>query len=182
MTQHKRLALLAYLVLARPGEFHHRDTLLGLFWPEHNQDAGRHALRQALYLLRSKIGRGVIVTRGREEIGIAPGSIWCDALAFDAALEAGDTEAAMKLYGDGDFLPGFFIADASQAFEEWLELQRARLGQGAISAVAKLVKQAEEADDLPRAADWLRHWSSLDPADERVVRALISMLDRLGVG
>ncbi len=180
LTQHKRLALLAYLVLARPGGFHHRDTLLGLFWPEHNQDAGRHALRQALYLLRSKIGRGVIVTRGREEIGIAPGSIWCDALAFDAALEAEDMEAAMELYGDGDFLPGFFIADASQAFEEWLELQRARLGQGAISAVAKLVKQAEEADELSRAAGWLRHWSSLDPADERVVRALISMLDRLG--
>jgi predicted ATPase/DNA-binding SARP family transcriptional activator len=180
LTQHKRLALLAYLVLARPGGFHHRDTLLGLFWPEHNQDAGRHALRQALYLLRSKIGRGVIVTRGREEIGIAPGSIWCDTLAFDAALEAGDTEAAMALYGDGDFLPGFFIGDASQAFEEWLELQRARLGQGAISAVGKLVKQAEEADDLPLAADWLRRWSLLDPADERVVRTLISMLDRLG--
>lgn len=180
LTQHKRLALLAYLVLARPGGFHHRDTLLGLFWPEHTQDAGRHALRQALYLLRSKIGRGVIVTRGREEIGIAPRSIWCDALVFEAALEAGDAEAAMELYGDGDFLPGFFVGDASQAFEEWLELQRASLLQGAISAVAKLVKDAEDADDLPGAAGWLRHWSSLDPADERVVRALISMLDRLG--
>jgi predicted ATPase/DNA-binding SARP family transcriptional activator len=180
LTQHKRLALLAYLVLARPTGFHHRDTLLGLFWPEHDQDAGRHALRQALYLLRSKIGQKVILTRGREEIGVAPGSIWCDALAFDAALETGETEVAMELYGDGDFLPGFFIGDASKAFEEWLEIQRARLRQGAISAAATLTKQAERAGDLPKATEWLRHWSVLDPADERVVRALISMLDRLG--
>ncbi len=180
LTQHKPLALLAYLVLARPGGFHHRDTLLGIFWPEHDQDAGRHSLRQALYVLRSKIGRGVILTRGREQIGIAPGSLLCDALAFDSALEAGDAETAIELYGDGDFLPGFFIGDASQAFDEWLEMQRVRLRQGAISAAATLAKQAEGAGDLPRAAEWLRHWCTLDPADERVVRALISMLDRLG--
>jgi hypothetical protein len=37
----KRVALLAYLVLARPRGFRRRDTLLGLFWPERRSERSR---------------------------------------------------------------------------------------------------------------------------------------------
>ena len=47
-TQRKRLALLAYLVLATPRGPHRRDTLLALFWPEADPDDARRSLRRSL--------------------------------------------------------------------------------------------------------------------------------------
>ena len=38
LAQPKQIALLAYLCIAQPRGFHHRDTLLGLFWPSVDQD------------------------------------------------------------------------------------------------------------------------------------------------
>jgi DNA-binding SARP family transcriptional activator len=34
LAQPKRLALLVYLASPRPGTWHRRDTLLGVFWPD----------------------------------------------------------------------------------------------------------------------------------------------------
>jgi serine/threonine-protein kinase len=51
LAQPKRVALLAYLAVARPNGYHRRDKLLGLFWPESDQEHGRAALRKALYFL-----------------------------------------------------------------------------------------------------------------------------------
>jgi serine/threonine-protein kinase len=45
LAQPKRVALLAYLAVATPNGFHCRDKLLGLFWPESDQERGRGALR-----------------------------------------------------------------------------------------------------------------------------------------
>jgi len=45
LTQTKRVALLAYLLLSRPGESHRRDSLLALFWPEMDQEHGRNSLQ-----------------------------------------------------------------------------------------------------------------------------------------
>ena len=48
LAQPKRVALLAYLAIARPRGFHRRDTLLALLWAEQDeqhdgeQRAGRH--------------------------------------------------------------------------------------------------------------------------------------------
>ena len=103
LAQPKRVALLAYLAVATPNGFHRRDKLLGLFWPESDQEHGRAALRKALYFLRQSLGEEVIVSRGDEEIGLAEGGLWCDAVAFEEALEAGDPEEALELYR-GDLL------------------------------------------------------------------------------
>jgi serine/threonine-protein kinase len=46
----KRLALLAYLALQSPAGFQRRDTLLGLFWPELDQEHARNALRNARWV------------------------------------------------------------------------------------------------------------------------------------
>ncbi|HVD33509.1 MAG TPA: hypothetical protein VNC19_08030, partial [Gemmatimonadales bacterium] len=43
LQQPKRLGLLAYLAVATPRRFHRRDTLLGLFWPELDQEHARAA-------------------------------------------------------------------------------------------------------------------------------------------
>ncbi len=69
LAQPKRVALLAYLAVATPRGFHRRDKLLGLFWPERDQEHGRSALRNALYFLRQSLGEGVIVSRGGSRPG-----------------------------------------------------------------------------------------------------------------
>jgi DNA-binding SARP family transcriptional activator len=88
LQQPKRLALLVYLVLAPRSGFCRRDTLLGLFWPEVDQEHARNALRQAIHFLRAALGSNVILGRG-DELGIAPGALTCDVLAFRRLAEAG---------------------------------------------------------------------------------------------
>jgi len=68
LRQPKRVALLSYLAAAVPRGFHRRDTLMGLFWPDSTQHQARHALSQALHVLRQELGEGAIVTRGEGEV------------------------------------------------------------------------------------------------------------------
>src|SRR3954463_3412836 len=83
----KRFALLAYLAACRPFGFHQRDALVGLLWPELDQEHARAALRQTLHRLRQSVGKQVIVTRGDEVIGVDASLLWCDVRAFDEAVE-----------------------------------------------------------------------------------------------
>jgi len=53
----KHLALLAYLAVEQQHS-HSRDTLLGLLWPEADEDAARSSLRVALADLRRLLGDG----------------------------------------------------------------------------------------------------------------------------
>ncbi|MGH7617706.1 MAG: hypothetical protein ACREPM_10790, partial [Gemmatimonadaceae bacterium] len=60
LAQPKALALLLYLALARPAGLQQRDRLVGLFWPELDQDRARTALRGTLHRLRHLIGEYTI--------------------------------------------------------------------------------------------------------------------------
>ncbi|HKL18171.1 MAG TPA: hypothetical protein VJ905_04355, partial [Halalkalibaculum sp.] len=64
----KRLALLSYLLLARPQGFKRRDSLLPLFWPEKDQKSARNALSNILYHMRQALGKEIIINRGKEEV------------------------------------------------------------------------------------------------------------------
>ncbi len=175
LRQPRRLALLAYLAAATPRGFHRRDSLLALFWPELDQEHARAALRQALHVVRDGLGADVILTRGDEEVGLDFERIWCDVVAFDRAVAAGQLHEAMEHYR-GDLLDGFFIAGTG-GFERWLETERGRLrGAGARSAGA-LVEQCEAAGDFAAAANWARRATALDPHDEERRRRLIMLLD-----
>jgi DNA-binding SARP family transcriptional activator/tetratricopeptide (TPR) repeat protein/TolB-like protein len=179
LMQPKRLALLAYLALASRRGFHRRDTLVGLFWPESDEERARHALRQALHTLRRALGPGVIVGRGDNELGIDHAALWCDARAFQEALDADDLEGAISLYR-GDLLPGFYVSNASPDFEHWLEAERARLKARASTAAWTLSSRAEGQGDGAAAARWARIGLAFSPDDERSLRRLIALLDRVG--
>jgi len=179
LLQPKRLALLVYLTLASPRGFHRRDTLVGLFWPESDEERARHALRQALHTLRRAMGPGVIVGRGDNELGIDHAALWCDARAFQDALDAGDNERAISLYR-GDLLPGFYVSNASPEFEHWLEAERARLKARASTAAWTLSADAERRGDGIAAARWARRGLAFSPDDERALRRLVALLDRVG--
>lgn len=175
----KRLALLSYLALARPRGFQRRDILLALFWPESDQGRARTSLRNMLHQIRSELGGGVVVNRGNEEIGIAEGALWCDAVAFEEHLEAGRLTEALDLYR-GELLEGLHVPDAAPGFERWLEGERERLRRMATRAAAELRERAEEAGELELAIRWARRTAALSPWDEAAARALIGSLDRSG--
>ena len=59
-----KLAVLAVLALARRPIS--RDTLLGLFWAEHDEPRARHSLSNALSSLRGALGERSITTRDAE--------------------------------------------------------------------------------------------------------------------
>src|SRR4029077_12339634 len=69
LAQPQRIALLAYLCIAEPRGYHRRDTLLGLFWPDADQEHARTSLRKSVHLLRRALGDDSVVSRGGEEIG-----------------------------------------------------------------------------------------------------------------
>jgi DNA-binding SARP family transcriptional activator/TolB-like protein len=178
LAQPKRVALLAYLCVARPPGFHRRETLLGIFWPEADEAHARASLRKAIHVLRRALGEDAIRSRGDEEVGIDPERIGCDATHFEEALAAGYLEKAMELYR-GHLLEGLFLDDVP-AFERWLEEERARLRGEAARLARMLAERLEEARDYTAAVTMARRAVALGESDERMLRRLLQLLDRLG--
>jgi serine/threonine-protein kinase len=178
LSQPKRTALLAYLVIADPGRFQRRDTLLGIFWPELDEQRARNALSQALHYLRRSLGEGVVVSRGEGEVGIAEGLLWCDAVAFEDAIGAGRLEEALEHYR-GEILSGLNL-DGVPEFERWLDAVRARKRSCAAGAAWQLAEGAEQAGDLAGSAVWARRAAGLQEGDEAALRRLLLHLDRAG--
>lgn len=178
LAQPKRLALLAYLAAATPRGFHRRDSILGIFWPELDQERARGALGQAVHFLRRALGPETLVNRGGQEMGLDPQRIWCDVPAFEEALQAGRTDEALELYR-GDLLSGFFI-DGAPEFETWVELERARLRTLALDAALARADELESQGQAAGAARTLRRALTIAPENEQVVRRLLRVLDATG--
>lgn len=177
LAQQKRLALLAYLAVSARG-FHRRDSLLAVFWPDLDEARARDALNSAIRFLRRALGAEVVVGRGAEEIGVDREACWCDADTFRALIDERNFDRALELYR-GDLLPGFHPVVGS-GFEEWLERERARLRASA-TAAARAVATARERDgDAAAAIHFAQRAVELSDSDERVVRDLLTLLDRLG--
>ena len=178
LAQPKRAALLAYLAAAGRGTTILRDTLYGVFWPELSQDHARHALSQALYGLRHALGADAVESGTGGHVALAAGKLWCDAVAFREALDAGCDAEALELYR-GDLLPGFFVSGKT-GFEAWLALERDRLRRSAAEAAWRLAGSAEREGRPDAAAAWARRGADLSPDDEVALRRLIALLARLG--
>ena len=178
LAQPRRAALLCYLALAVPRGFHRRDTVFALFWPEDDAEHARHALRQSVYGLRRALGPETIVSRGDDELGLAPDQIRCDVWAFEAAVDQGRAADALALYR-GELLPGFHIS-AAPDFERWLEEERSRLRQRAREAAWALAAARERDGDAVGAAEAAQQAVALSPAEEPALRRLVLLLERVG--
>lgn len=174
----KPTALLAYLAAALPHGPHRRDTLLAMFWPESDAAHARAALSQTLYVLRTALGDEAIVSQGDGAVGLNAETVWCDAAAFEAALDAGRPREALDLYR-GDLLEGFFVTGAPE-FERWLGRERARLRERASEGAWAVAEERAAAGDTLEAERWARRAAELLSADEAVARRLMTFLHRLG--
>lgn len=177
LAQPKRVALLAYLALARPRGFHRRDRLLALFWPESDQERGRAALSQATYYLRRSLGESIVTSRGIGDLGVSPTHLWTDVAAFESAVESGQTRIALDLY-QGELLPAFHLRDAPE-WERWLDAERARLGALGCETAWSAASDALAAGASEDALRLARHASDLAPYDEAGIRRLILLIEQV---
>ncbi len=176
LAQPKRFALLAYLAASPSPAAHRRDTLLGMFWPELDEEHARQALRQALYGLRQSLGPGVIVGTGEELVSVDGQQLWCDAAAFAAAVKGGRDEDALELYR-GPFLEGFHVSGVP-AFERWVEVECRRFGLIAVQAAWRQVERA--AGDRSKARQWAERALELAPYDEEGLRRYLGLMAEHG--
>lgn len=178
VAQPKRVALLAYLASGADSEFKRRDRIASVFWPDLEDEKARHALRQAVYVLRRSLGTDAVAGRGDDEVSLDRDVVWCDATAFERALDANRPDVAMELYR-GQMLPGFYLPDGAE-FERWLDNERLRLERLATDASWRLAAEREAGGDPAGALHWGRRAIELAPFDESLLRRLIELQLRIG--
>lgn len=172
----RRLALLALLAVAGPRGMS-RERLLGILWPDRDEERGRHALAQTVYSLRADLRNDAAVAGGAE-LRLEPGEITSDVGDFAAALSAGDHEAAVRLY-TGPFLDGFYLSDAPE-FERWVEAERARLAGSVVRMLEQLAESSEKAGRRDEAMNRWRRLCELEPFRSRYAAAYMNALAATG--
>jgi serine/threonine-protein kinase len=178
LAQSKAIATLAYLALSPRGRQQRRDKIVGLLWPELDQEHARAALRKSLHVLRGALGEEVIESRGDEELAVPADALWCDAAAFREASDKGELAHAIELY-EGELMPGFHLPECID-FDLWLEDQRRALQERAAAAAWALAERFEVDKRMTIAGKWARRAVEYAGTDERVLRRTMTMLDRLG--
>lgn len=193
----KTLGLLAYLAV-ESDRLHQRARLADLFWPEQQEERGRHSLRQALSTLRRAIdvdAKPPHLLISRDSISFNRASDYTlDAEAFDALLRTVDVhdhlalescppcigrlETAVTMY-HGDFLAGFSPGD-SLGFEEWSQNQRQRFHQQVLGALTAIGAFHAERGAPDRAIAAIRRQLELEPWQESAHRRLMELLWRAG--
>ncbi len=174
--QAKRLALLAYLALARESPVR-RDALVALFWPELPDHDARGALRQALYYLRRMAGD--VFNASGDELSLRDGSLRCDAVDLEEHVRAGRFEDASALYR-GDFFDGFHVDDVAPELEEWVSRTRSRLKRRASGAAWSAADAASSAGERERAMELARRACELDVDQEAGWRRLMTLQAECG--
>jgi TolB-like protein/DNA-binding SARP family transcriptional activator/Tfp pilus assembly protein PilF len=170
------LALLVRLVMARGGPVS-RDQLCTLLWEDRAPDRGRHRLSDSLSVLRRVTGGDLLETPA-DQLRLVTNAVWCDAVAFQQAVESDCWEEAAAAW-KGGFLEGFFFRGIG-SFERWAEEERERLSRLGSRALEGRARQLEAAGRFPDAvATWAR-LAALDPLDSRAALALVGALGRSG--
>jgi len=158
LTQRRRMAILALLAVARDRGVA-RDRLLALLWPERDAERARHVLTQLLYAQRRDTEAELFL--GTKTLRLNPEVMTSDVTQFEAALEGGNGEAALRLY-HGPFLDGFHLGDAP-GFEEWLDHERRRYAELAREAAERMARKAAGAGEGSAAVGWWRRAVEIDP-------------------
>lgn len=177
----KSQALLAYLALNADHRFG-RAHLAGLLWGDSVESLARNSLRQTLFTIRRSLGTAADATLRIEmdSLGLTAAVVDVDVwqvqrLLNDASRTA--LEEAVSLYR-GDLLAGFYLNESG--FDDWLTGERERLRVRMFEAMASLLRQQTDDNDLVSATRTAERLVTLDPLDEAAHRALARLLLRQG--
>jgi len=183
---HALQALLAFLLIHRH-HLHVRETLIELFWADHDVERARSCLNTALWRLR----------RALESGGVAPGTYltassegkvgfndhsdyWLDIEEFECqshtalakpvtALSQDDVaylQGALQLY-TRDLLEGFY--------DDWVLRERERLRLMYLNGLAHLMHYYKEQRVFETSAHYAQQILGLDPLREEVHRELMTL-------
>ncbi len=173
VVRRKSRALLFYLA-AQPRPVH-RDKLLNIFWIDEPRPSALQVLRTTLYGLRSVLPN--IITSKDDYIGLHEG-VWIDARDFENVLTQSNFDPIkwdeqLALYR-GVFLEGIDLP-GSQAFEDWMVIEREHYQRLTIWALTKLSSWYEEQRDYEQALGRLNRALTLDPLQEDLQRESIRL-------
>lgn len=172
------MALLAYLAVT--GRPHSREWLAALLGGEIADSRARMLLRNALTGLTSQLGEHLVATR--QCVSLNPElPLALDVAALEeglrAATVAGDV-ARLQLTVDRyqhEFLEGFALRNAP-AFDEWLLLERERIGQLLVRALDLLCAAYVERGEHSAGLIYARRLLALEPWREETHRQVMIML------
>lgn len=170
----KAEALLTILA-CRAGETQPRERLMALLWGDRADPQARHSLSQTLTSIRRALGGAAIMTMERDVVTLVPGAVETDVDRFQR-LAVSDALADLRLAAElyrGPFLDGFKLRDA--VCEEWLQLERDRLHDLAVSVLMKLAKCQAAGGDSDAATATLNRALALDPLAEGAHRQIIRL-------
>ena len=190
----KALALLAYLAVEahRP---HRRSTLVALFWPDQPEKQALQNLRQTLSRLRRATGDREadpphLLTDPQTIQFNRQSDYWLDVETFEALLANTQRHRHRRLdacltcvsqlaqaseYYRGDFMAGLHPA-GSPVLDEWLLIERERLGQQACTALHALASAHLARGETEPARGYARRLLRLDPWNEAAQRLLLRAL------
>jgi len=172
--QKQRYALLTYLGIEGRVS---RDRLLAVFWPDRNEERGRHSLSQALYSLRRELHEDCVRVEG-DSVGISGDICSVDVGQLEEAAKDERWEDVVDLY-TGSFLDQFVLSGAPE-FEKWQSSNRARLARLARTAFRKVVEKQMAEENLAEATATASRWASLQPLEDEAQHTLITLLARSG--
>lgn len=174
----KAQALLCYLI-ANPGRVVPRDEAATLLWSNTDTAQARQSLRQCLSALRQALPReaSAHLKSDKQALHLSGGHLFdIDLVTFEHASRSSDADELARadaLY-QGDLLLGLNLEH--EPFEDWLTLERQRLGLARIKVIERLARLRAQADDLPAAIDLARRLLDLDRYREESVRLLMELL------
>jgi len=162
-------SLLAYLLVHR-GTRVPRRQLAFLLWPDSSERQARTNLRHVLHTLRRGLpaAAGFLEVTARTLEWRADAPVWLDLAAFEAALDRGDDEQAVALYG-GDLLAG--------CYDEWLLPERERLRDRHADALERLCARREAEGEHAEAIRLAERLRRHDPLREETYRRLMRLHD-----
>jgi len=174
----KAQALLYYLAATRRPQT--RTTLASLFWGDVAEQHARRSLTSVLSNLRQLLGHYLHVDR-ESIVLVADEAIWLDLDLFQRTVASGQTEQLAEVVAlyQGDFLEGFFIADAPE-FEQWVLVERTRLREMLLQTLDTLAALQAKQSDLDAAIASLRRVLIIEPWREETHRQLMVWLAQNG--
>lgn len=178
LSQPRRAALLAYLLVRSAEGPVPRDELLGIFWGDRPEREARKCLSQALHFIRQALRPGVI-TATRAHVAVDRTLITCDAaeVAEYAARSAFGTAA--EAYA-GQFLPGFTVGIPE--VDQWVDGERTRIERIALRACIRAAEDHVLREDRIAAAKYALRAADIKPLDEETVSRVVRLLEEIDCG
>ncbi len=177
----KEAALLIYL--AHTGQTHSREALADLLWDARTSKQSLANLRTALTRLRNQAADALIVERktltyaGERRSRVDSVCVQEELRTIENCRTVEDAtrlRAALALYA-GDFLAGFYLADAPR-FNEWIVVERETLRRQAAAGYQLLIDYALREQQHAIGVEAATRLLALDALNEDAHRALMECL------